>query len=269
MDMPFISHKIGSAEYLTAPNLQVAHCFTTRHGGVSRGALSSMNLGAHRGDSPENIRENYRRVCAFLGAAPENLVLTHQVHGDDVRVITKSDVIGSLDHHDYPACDALVTDVPGIALVAFTADCTPILLLDRRTGAVGAVHAGWRGTANGIVRKTVEQMQRSFGSRPADISAAIGPNIAQCCFETDFDVPQAMLETFGQRASAHIRPEGNKYYVNLKALNALHLSDVGVQDISVCQDCTACQPDRFWSHRIHGAARGAQGAIIVCEEGTK
>ena len=265
--MSFLTHKIGQAEYLTARNISAAHCFTTRHGGVSQGPLHSMNLGAHRGDSLENIRENYRRICAFLGADPEKLVLTHQVHGDAVRVITAADVTGSPDHHTYPPCDALVTDVPGVALVAFTADCTPILLFDRRTGAVGAVHAGWRGTANGIVRKTVEQMQRSFGSRPEDICAAIGPNIAQCCFQTDYDVPQAMLETFGQRALAHIRQEENKYYVNLKALNSLHLTDVGVQDIAVCQDCTACQPDRFWSHRIHRDSRGAQGAIIVCKEG--
>ena len=269
MAMSFVSQRFGQPELLTAPNLSAAHCFTTRHGGVSTGALASMNLGAGRGDSPENIRENYRRICAFLGISPENLALTHQNHGDTVRLITQADITGSLDHHDYPVCDGLITNTPGVALVVFTADCTPILLCDRRTGAVGAVHAGWRGTANGIVGKAVEQMIAAFGTRPEDVSAAIGPNIAQCCFQTDEDVPAAMLQTFGQRALAHIRRENEKYYVNLKALNALHLQDAGVEDIAICQDCTACQPDRFWSHRIHGASRGAQGAIIVCKEGTK
>ena len=114
--MSFLCHKIGRAEYLTAPNLTTAHCFTTRHGGVSQGPLRSMNLGAHRGDSLENIRENYRRICAFLGSDPKRLVLTRQNHGDTVRVVTQDDMIGSPDHHDYPFCDALITDVAGVSL---------------------------------------------------------------------------------------------------------------------------------------------------------
>jgi YfiH family protein len=226
-----------------------------------------MNIGSHRNDTAENVQENFNRICAFLGSDPKLLALTRQDHGNTVRRIRREDITGSTDHHDYPFCDGLITDVPGVTLVVFTADCTPILLHDRRTGAMGAVHAGWRGTANGIVREAVQQMQTAFGTRPEDLSAAIGPNIAQCCFQTDADVPEAMLAVFGQRAQTHIRREGVKYYVNLKTLNALHLRDAGVQNISVCQDCTACQPDRFWSHRIHGDSRGAQGAMIVCKEG--
>jgi YfiH family protein len=131
---------------------------------------------------------------------------------------------------------------------------------------VGAVHAGWRGTAAAIGAKAVEAMVREFGCKAENIRAAVGPNIAQCCFETDWDVPQAMLERYGQEVRPFIRSLGEKYYVNLKEVNALSLRRVGVESIEISDLCTACRPDRFWSHRKVGAARGSQGAIILCKE---
>ena len=101
-----------------------------------------------------------------------------------------------------------------------------------------------------------------------NIHAAIGPNAGLCHFETDADVPQAILEAYGPQAESCIRPQGNKYYVNLKAVNALSLERVGVRNISVSRLCTMCQPDLFWSHRVTKGQRGAQGGIIVCKEGT-
>ena len=108
-------------------------------------------------------------------------------------------------------------------------------------------------------------MAREFGCRPVNIRAAIGPNIARCCFETDKDVPLAMLEAYGKAATALIRPAGEKYYVNLKEMNALSLSRAGVVSIRIGRECTCCERERFWSHRVHGTARGSQGAIIVCK----
>ena len=151
--------------------------------------------------------------------------------------------------------------------MVFTADCTPILLYDPVTGAVGAVHAGWRGTAAAIGAKAVAEMEKQFGCRPKNIRATIGPNIGPCCFDTDADVPQAMTERYGAVALEHIRPTEDKYYVNLKTLNALSLKQAGVQHIEISELCTACHPDRFWSHRRVGTQRGSQGAIIICEEG--
>lgn len=257
--------RLGALEYLTADNITVPHCFTTRLGGVSAGHLSAMNLGYNRGDAAENVAENYRILGRALGFSADALVLTRQTHSDIVRPVTKADANG-LDNHTYPECDALVTNEPGTALVVFAADCTPVLLHDSVTGAVGAAHAGWRGTASGIAAKTVEAMVRLYGCRPENIRAAIGPNIGPCCFETDADVPQAMLAALGEEANVHIRPQRDKYYVNLKALNALHLRRAGVTDIEISPLCTACSTDRFWSHRRHGAQRGSQGAIIVCKE---
>ena len=258
----------GQLEYLTAQHLHTPHCFTTRLGGVSTGSLASLNLGMHRGDDPANVAENFRRLGAALGFSAEDLVLTRQTHSDIVRRVGRADCAG-IDHREYPECDALITNEPGVTLMIFTADCTPLLLHDPVTGAVGAAHAGWRGTAKAIGAKTVAAMVREFGCKPENIRAAIGPNIAQCHFETGVDVPEAMLDTFGDAADPFIRHAGEKYYVNLKELNALSLRMAGVKRIEVSDACTVCQSDRFWSHRVTRGDRGSQGALIRCMEGSK
>ena len=257
--------KKGSLEYLTALNLDIPHAFTTRLGGVSEGAFSSLNIAMHRGDGDENVKRNYEILADELDFDLNDLVLTRQIHSDIVRAVTKSDAQG-LDHRDYPECDALITNDAGCALVVFTADCTPILLCDPVTGAVGAVHAGWRGTASDIAGKTVRRMVSEFGCRPENIRAAIGPNIGACCFETDIDVPEAIIKTFGREAERFICRKGVKYRVDLKSVNALALRRAGVENIVISTDCTMCAPDRFWSHRITGVNRGSQGAIVVCKK---
>lgn len=265
--MSIIANKLDSLEYLVAENISVPHAFTTRLGGVSQGYLDSLNIGMHRGDKPENVAENYRILSNALGFSPERLVLANQVHGNTVRVVTEADCLKSLSHRDYPACDALVTDTPGVALTVFTADCTPILYYDPVTGAVGAAHAGWRGTAAGIAAKTAETMVAAFGCKREDLRTAIGPNIGICCFETDADVPDAMLASLGDEASAYIRQTGDKFHVDLKGINALWLRRSGIEHLEISDNCTACTPDLFWSHRVTGGVRGSQGAIIVCKEG--
>ena len=265
--MAIITQTNGTLELLTAEGIGAKHCFTTRLGGVSTGMLSSMNISFHRGDRDDNVVKNYAILAEALGCAPQNMVLSHQIHSDIVRTVTKADHL-SFDHHLYPECDALITKEASTALVVFTADCTPILLWDEKTGAVGAVHAGWRGTAANIAGKTVAAMCRQFGCQAQNIHAAIGPNIGACCFQTDSEVPQALLASFGPEAAAFIRQEGEKFYPDLKKINALALQQAGVHQIDISTDCTMCQPDRFWSHRVHGPARGSQGAIILCGEGS-
>lgn len=255
---------INDIELLVAENIPVKHAFTTRRGGVSKAPFDSLNLGLHRGDKDENVAENRRRLAQALGFDLDKLVMTHQTHSDIVRAVTSADAIG-FDHRLYPESDAIITNEPGVALWIFTADCTPILLWDSQSGAVGAVHAGWRGTASAIVSKTVEKMCALYGCEVKNIHAAIGPNIGFCCFETDSDVPDAMRKTYGGEAEQHIRAAGEKYYVNLKALNALALRRSGVENIAISDACTVCQCDRYWSHRVTKGVRGSQGAIIVCK----
>ncbi len=267
--MAIITQKQGTMEYLVAEGITAPHGFTTRLGGVSTGTLASLNIGQSRGDKPENVAQNYRILGKAIGFDPMKLVLTKQIHSDIVRVVDRREWGLHLVAGAAKECDALVTNDPGTALAIFTADCTPILLWDPVTGAVGAAHAGWRGTAADIAGKTLGAMQSAFGCDPKDIRAAIGPNLGQCCFETDADVPDAILAAFGEEAKAFIRPAGNKFYVNLKEINALSLRRAGVQHIEISTACTKCDPEKFWSHRVHGPTRGAQGAIIVCKEAVK
>ena len=260
MDMQKI--KSAGLEYLVS-SIAAPHCFTTRHGGVSTGYLRSMNIGTHRGDSPENVLKNYEILGNSIGFDPKNAVLTHQTHTDIVLAVDERHGGAGLFAPELPECDGLITNTPGLALVVFTADCTPILYHDPVTGAVGAVHAGWRGTAAGIAQKAVEAMVQHYGCKPENIRAAIGPNIKQCCFETHEDVPNAMLDALGDGAKPHIIQTGDKYHLNLTAINAEFLRRAGVTHIEAAADCTRCNPDTYWSARITGNVRGSQGAIIV------
>ena len=263
--MAVITMKKGTVEYLHAENIPVNHCFTTRIGGVSQGFAAGLNIGANRGDPFAHVQQNYSLLADVLGFDPGHLVLANQVHGNTVRAVTAKDSQG-LDHLRYPECDALITNEPGVGLVVFTADCTPVLLCDPVTGSVAAIHAGWKGTALDICGKTVKAMTDHYGCRPEHIRAAIGPNIGKCCFETDADVPQALCATYGDEIAPHMEHRGEKYYVNLKAINAYALQRAGVTDIAISDHCTACMPQTYWSHRKMGAQRGSQGAIILCQE---
>ena len=267
--MSVITNKVGTLEYLTAEGIKVPHCFTTRFGGVSEGYLSSLNLGIHRGDEPENVVRNYEILGEAMGFDIHDLVFTRQTHTDIVRVVDAGNRGEGLFREVEPECDALVTNTPGVTLAAFTADCTPILLHDPVTGAVGAVHAGWRGTVADIAGKAVRAMAEQFGAKPENIRAAIGPNIGVCCFETHADVPDAVRAVLGPEAEGFIVPAGEKFRVDLKGVNAWLLRRAGVRDIEISCDCTACQPERFWSHRRVGNDRGSLAAIIVCEGGDR
>lgn len=263
--MSFSLCKKGALEYWACDGLRgTVHGFSTRLGGVSQGYLSSLNLGAHRGDAPENVVKNYEILGNSLGFSPEDTVFAKQLHTGIVRRVGRADRGAGLFRPVEEPRDGLVTNEPGVALTIFSADCTPILFYDPAAKAIGGCHAGWRGTAAGIAKNTVEAMVREFGSDPGNIRAAIGPCIGFCCFETHSDVPEAMSEALGQEAWAAMeRLENGKFRVDLKALNALWLKRAGVRDVSVCPDCTACRRDRYWSHRIVGGQRGSMANIIM------
>lgn len=243
----------------------IPHGFTTRLGGVSEGIYASLNLGINRGDDPARVRENYRQVCAALGVDMGKLVFSCQVHRDMVRPVTLEDVGKGLDRPvDYEA-DGLITDVPGITLVVFGADCATILLCDPVRRVIAAAHAGWRGTALGIAARAVEAMVRDYGCERKNILAAIGPCISKCCFETGQEVPQAMKEALGEEAMPYLRETGEeKAFVDLKGLNALWLKRSGIltTNIDISLDCTLCRPEKYWSHRYTKGERGSQAALI-------
>ena len=265
--MPFETHEQNGLVFLTSPLLSgIRHGFSTRQGGVSSAPWDSLNLGVGRGDDPAAVAENYRRFCGTVGVDEHRAVLSKQVHETTVRVCTAADAgkgLGSL--RDYTA-DALITNQPDLPLVVFSADCGIILLYDPVQRAVGAVHAGWRGCAAGILEKTVAAMTAEYGAKPENMLAAIGPCIGQCCFETDGDVPAAMEAALGNDASPCVERRGAKYHVDLAGLNELWLLRAGVDAdrIAVSGLCTACHPQLFWSHRKMGTARGLHSAVIAC-----
>lgn len=264
--MSFDTHEQNGLVWLTSPLLDgVRHGFSTRLGGVSSPPWDSLNLRTGCGDTPEALRENYRRFCAVIGADAERVVLSKQVHETTVRAVTAADAgKGLLRERDYTA-DALITNEKNLPLAVFSADCGILLLHDPATGAIGGVHAGWRGCAGGIVEKAIRELVRAYGADPANIRAAIGPCIGQCCFETDGDVPEAMRAALGADAEPYLEKRGAKWHVDLAGLNRRWLLQAGLlpEHIDVCGLCTACRPDLFWSHRKMGEARGVQGAMIV------
>ena len=264
--MSFLTHEQNGLVWLASPLLPgVRHGFSTRLGGVSPAPWDALNLGPGRGDAPKNVRENYRRFFAALGADQGRAVLSGQVHRDDVRLCTAADAgKGLLRDRDYEA-DALITGEKDLPLVVFSADCGTILLHDPEAGCIGAVHAGWRGCAAGIAEKAVREMARRLSARPERVRAALGPCIGPCCFETDGDVPAAMRSALGDAAEPYLERRGAKWHVDLAGLNRQWLLRAGVlpEHVDVCGLCTACRPDLFWSHRKMGEARGAQVAVIV------
>ena len=275
--MEFIQREVNGVVFLTSPLLSqsgVRHGFSTRLGGVSQGHLASLNLRFESAiHDPENqdpeivrTRTNYRRFCDALDLDMERVVLSRQVHQDTVRVVTEADAgKGLLRAREYTA-DGLVTDVSGLPLFVFSADCITVLLCDPVRRAVGAVHAGWRGTALGIVKKAVDTMTAVYGTNPADLLAAVGPGIGPCCFETHADIPDSLRSTLGSEAEPFIRPLAapGKFSVDLKGANARWLERAGLrpEHIALCRACTGCDRARFWSHRFQGSARGSMAAVI-------
>jgi len=262
--MPFQTREENGLVFLTSDILDgVRHGFSTRRGGVSAPPWDSLNLGVSRGDEPEHVMENYRRFCAAIGVDPARCVLSQQTHNAVVRHVTAADCgKGLLRPRDYTGVDAMICDEPDVALVVFSADCNVILLYDPVHPAVGAVHAGWRGTALGIAAKTVRAMADTFGCDPRDIRAAVGPAIGPCCFETDGDVPEALRAALGSAVVPYMTWNGAKWHIDLKAVNALWLRREGVEQVEICDHCTACRPDLYWSHRKVGNVRGSQAAVI-------
>ena len=166
--------------------------FSTRLGGVSRGCCESMNLSFTRGDDPEAVMENYRRIGHALGISPEQIVCSDQTHTVNVRKVGRDDCgNGITKPKPYRDVDGLITDEAQVALATFYADCVPLYLVDPEKKAIGLAHSGWRGTVGKIGKATVEAMRREYGCRPEAIRTVIGPSICQECYEVSEDVAEA------------------------------------------------------------------------------
>ncbi|MBQ9467382.1 MAG: peptidoglycan editing factor PgeF [Clostridia bacterium] len=257
--MSFILHERAGIRFYTSTVLPCPHAFSTRVGGVSTlPHLSGLNLGRNRGDAPGNPEKN---LSLFLDAAglPPRAVQAKQIHSDILAYAN-----GASDPDGVRELDGFYTDLAGVTLLVKVADCLPILLCDRESGAVAAVHAGWRGSAKRIAAKGVEALV-SLGAKRERIAAAIGPSIGKCCFEVRDDFIAAFLSEAGAHAGRYIETRGGRTYADLQSFNRDVLTGAGVPEdaIDVSPECTCCRPDLFFSHRYTGGLRGTMGAAIA------
>lgn len=249
--------------------LAVRHAFSTRKGGASAPPYHTLNLGFSVGDDPAAVRENRRRYFGALGLDPSRVVRVRQVHGSDVLVVDEA-LAGRerfprllLDGDD--AYDAMVTDIPDIALAISTADCLPIFLVDPQRPAVGAVHAGWRSSVQGIVEHTLRQMQDAYGTDPSACYVAIGPGIRGCCYEVDEPVITPLRRAWSQW-EACVRPEGQeRWMLDLARLNTTILHGQGIREDRIFDAglCTACRSDLFYSYRAEKPKTGRMISLIA------
>ena len=245
------------------------HLFSTRIGGVSEGDLGSMNLSYTRGDKKENVDENFKRIAAVLNCSVNDFVLSHQTHTTNVRVVTDSDKgKGITKERDYEDVDGLITNVPGIVLSTFYADCVPLFFLDPVKKAIGLSHSGWRGTVNKMGMVTVKKMREEYGCNPKDIIAVIGPSICADCYEVSMDVAEEFMAAFADADNLQkivIPKNKEKAMLDLWQANLAVLLGAGIraENISIPDICTACNKEILFSHRASNGKRGNLGAFLM------
>ena len=258
--------------FLSFPLLEetgiVTQGFSTRLGGVSEGDYSSMNVSFTRGDREEAVRENYRRLGEAIGFDCESLVCSDQTHTTNVRVMTEDDRgKGFARPKDYRDVDGMITNVPGLTLATFYADCVPLYFVDPVKRAIGLSHSGWRGTVGKIGKKTVERMEETYGSNPADIRAVIGPSICQDCYEVSVDVIDEFRQAFSEESWPELFCEkaDGKYQLNLWKANERIFAEAGIrrEHMAVTDLCTCCNPTLLFSHRASHGRRGNLGAFLM------
>jgi polyphenol oxidase len=276
-------------QVLQAPSLAripwLSHGFSTRQGGSSQPyGGKSLNLGFTAHDSKAAVLRNRQAFVAALGdsrRSPWDLATVRQIHSDIIHMVSDAPKLPL-------AGDGLITRTPGVLLAILTADCLPIVLVDPKKRAVGVFHAGWRGTAKRVVEKGVGEMRKYFGSDPAQLRAAIGPGIRNCCYQVGPEVKDTFEAQFAygselfretketneiherypllfltSRAPGHSELP-KKIFLDLAEANRRQLLDAGIpaRNISNLGQCTSCHPEIFFSHRAEKGRTGRMMAAV-------
>ncbi|MDF2935541.1 MAG: hypothetical protein K0Q90_914 [Paenibacillaceae bacterium] len=243
--------------------------FTGRSGGNGRAPYASLNLGLHVDDEPAVVVDNRRLLAGALGTPLEVWTYGEQVHGARVQLVEAVHKgRGTLARADaFPEADAFITAGRGIMMAALFADCVPLYFIDPAHEAVGLAHAGWKGTAQEIARRTVEAMGQTFGTKPADLHAAIGPSIGACCYEVDDRVTGSITAQTALHGEPFFRPSSvnaGKFMLNLQEINRKIMIEAGIlpQRIEMTSLCTSCAVSRFFSHRKENGRTGRMAAWI-------
>lgn len=258
--------------HLTFPILEQAglrHGFSTRLGGVSEGIFSSMNLSFTRGDKEEHVRENYRRMGEALGFDPNRLVFSDQVHETRIYDVREEDAGRGIIKERVIGIDGLATDIAGIPMVTFYADCVPLIFYDPVRKAVAMAHSGWRGTVARIGQKMAEHLKEHYHCCIEDILVVVGPSICQDCYEISEDVASEFETEFGKKAELFlVNNQNGKYHLDLWKANEVVLLEAGIQkdNLSISGICTCCNKELLFSHRASQGKRGNLGAFVMLDE---
>ena len=245
-----------SLDIITSPVLEpLPHGFFGRQGGASSGVFAGLNCGHGSTDQAEAVTINRARVALALNVAPESLVGVHQVHSPDVVTVEHASQVR-------PRADALVTRVPGIALSVLTADCQPVLFADTEAGVVGAAHAGWKGTLNGVLEATLSAME-ALGARTSRVHAAIGPTISQRAYEVGPEFMDQILAEDPRAARFFANGMGDRYLFDLPGYGLQRLRQAGVAEAVWTRHCTYSDPSRFFSYRRSVHAREADYGRLI------
>jgi YfiH family protein len=249
-------------EYLVSTTLAQAgfsHAFFTRRGGASLPPFDSLHF-APEAQSDPHVAENYRSAAGVLGVSAERLYVLSQVHGHAVRVLGPRDDRAQVAREQG---DALIATALGQACGVRVADCVPILVADRASGAVAAIHSGWKGTVQNVAGAAVAAL-RSIVGGPGDLAAAVGPHIEACCFEIGREVADALAASPGGQGS--ITLHGQRPHADLRSIVRHQLEALGVE-VDDVRGCTVCEKDRFFSYRRDGERSGRMLAAMAARPG--
>ena len=259
--------KKNTIEYLEATVLSthdfLCHAFCTRRGGISEGNFFSLNFSSREGDSIDNVRQNWRILAKAFNIEVEQFFVVNQVHGDSILIIDHT--VRDFISHQSLQYDAIITDLPGVAIGIKTADCVPIFFVDKVKQIVGVAHAGWKGTALNIVAKVVDTFLEKFSSNVDDIIAAIGPAIGPCCYQVDELVYHAMEPHNNREHFFCPCSQEGRWFLDLPLANELQIACKGIKrtHIHSTHYCTSCNTGIFYSHRGEGKKTGRQLNFIM------
>ncbi|WP_202906878.1 peptidoglycan editing factor PgeF [Abyssisolibacter fermentans] len=262
----FILREKNGLKYYTIESFDkynIKHMFTTRVGGCSKGAYSSLNMGIGIAEDINAVIKNNDRVLEIFNTDKNNLYISKQVHGDNIIAVD------NLNNDDYTilrekGVDGLVTDAKNKLLCCYFADCVPLFFLDPSKMVVGVAHAGWRGTVNGIAGKMIDVMKEKYNSNASDILVGIGPSIGPCCFEVKEDVFDVFAKKIQNISEISKQITSDKWLIDLWKVNKILLKEKGVLDrnITISSICTFCNEDLLYSYRRDKGKTGRMAALI-------
>ena len=240
------------------------HFFSTRTGGDTPKPLNSFTLSAKDFPEYKNYEiKNQKIACSILGGNYENFVMPNQQHTDKIALIKDKSDIQKIKEEPF---DGIITNVPDIPICLVFADCVPVIIFDEEKRVLACLHAGWKGTAKGIVKKAAEIMKKDFGCSTKDLKAAIGAAICQKCFEVNSDVAGQLAMSIKNTYDNIFIENSGKIHADLKKLNEVQLNEAGIFNIDVCGYCTSCDNNLFYSYRADNKCTGRHGMLAMIEE---